>query len=62
MITHVRRGLRWLAESFEVVEPEPTRLDCGDVDNAHRYVCDCGRTTCELHRNDPHQCQGAIHE
>lgn len=37
--------------------PQPRwPLGCGCPDEAHRYVCGCGRSTCERHRNDPHHC------
>lgn len=56
-MTAVGRVLRWLGEFFDIVEPEPARLNCGCADNGARYVClDCRHTACEQHRSDPHAC------
>lgn len=54
------RVLRAVAVFFELAEPEPTRLNCGCSDLAHRYVCGCGRTACEQHCNDQHMCNDAV--
>ncbi|MER7280380.1 hypothetical protein ABT369_38685 [Dactylosporangium sp. NPDC000244] len=56
MIAVLCRVLRLLGEFFDLVEPEPTRLNCGCPDVAQRYLCGCGRTVCEQHRSDPHDC------
>jgi hypothetical protein len=45
-----------IARLFGYRKPEPPTLKCGCTDDAHRYVCGCGRTACEQHRNDPHAC------
>jgi hypothetical protein len=56
MTARLRPALRWLGEFFDVVKPEPIRLNCGDVDDGPRYVRGCGHTVCEQHRLAEHDC------
>ncbi|MGI5245088.1 hypothetical protein [Dactylosporangium sp. CA-139066] len=58
MTTILRRALRWLGEFFDLVEPEPPRLNCGCLRNDRaRFVCPCGHDACEQHR--AHTCREA---
>lgn len=60
MINHLRRALRWLGEFFDVVEPEPTRLNCGCIreDSVIVGCLACDHATCDHHRSD-HACTNA---
>lgn len=62
MTARLRHFLRWLAEFFDVVEPEPPRLNCGCVraDSVIVGCLDCDHATCENHRAE-HECKEPAH-
>ena len=55
----LRQGLRWLGESFDVLGPEPPRLNCRCIrDQSVIVACPCGIDTCDQHRT--HDCKEPI--
>lgn len=50
------RAAAWLNTRIRLGAQPRWPLGCGCPDEAHRHVCGCGRSTCEQHRNDLHDC------